>query len=107
MVKQKKLMPEHLKQRINDALVGKHLQHVIVFGSYARGDYDQYSDLDIIIVCNTQLPFVERFREFHQLFELPMAVELLVYTPQEFERMVERENPFIMQVLEYGIDVLT
>lgn len=100
-MKQKKSMPEYLKQRLIDALIGKHLQRVIVFGSYARGDYDQYSDLDIIIVCNTKLPFVERFREFHQLFEL------LVYTPQEFEGMVERENPFIMQALEYGIDILT
>ena len=107
MSKQKKPMPEYLKQRINDALVGKNLQRVIVFGSYARGDYDQYSDLDIIIVCNTQLPFVERFRDFHQLFELPMAIELLVYTPQEFEGMVARENSFITQVLEHGIDILT
>lgn len=107
MAKQKKPMPEYLKQRIIDALIDKHLQRVIVFGSYARGDYDQYSDLDIIIVCDTQLPFVERFREFHQLFELPMAIELLVYTPQEFEKMVKRENPFITPVLEYGIDILT
>lgn len=107
MSKQKKLIPEYLKQRIIDALVGKNLQRVIVFGSYARGDCDQYSGLDIIIVCDTQLPFVERFREFHQLFELPMAIELLVYTPQEFEKMVKRENPFITPVLEYGIDILT
>ncbi|MFQ6043385.1 MAG: nucleotidyltransferase domain-containing protein [Candidatus Poribacteria bacterium] len=107
MLKQKKLMPEYLKQRIIDALVGKKLQRVIVFGSYARGDYDQYSDLDIIIVCDTQLPFVERFREFHQLFQLPIAIEPLVYTPQEFEGMVKRENPFITQALEYGIDILT
>jgi predicted nucleotidyltransferase len=99
-------MPEYLKQRIINALSGKNLQRVIVFGSYARGDYDQYSDLDIIIVCNTQLPFVERFREFHQLFdELPMAIELLVYTPQEFVGMIERENPFITEALESGIDL--
>jgi len=107
MTKRKKPMPEYLKQQIIDALIGKHLHRAIVFGSYARGDYDQYSDLDIIIVCDTQLPFVERFREFYQLFELPVATEILVYTPQEFEGMVERENPFIMQAIEYGIDILT
>jgi predicted nucleotidyltransferase len=100
MAKQKKPMPEYLKQQIIDALIGKKLQQVIIFSSYARGNYDQYSDLDIIIVCDTQLPFVERFREFHPLFELPMAIELLVYTPQEFAGMIERENPFITHVLE-------
>jgi hypothetical protein len=36
-----------------------------------------------------------------------LVIEMLAYTPQEFEGMVERENSFLTQVLEYGIDILT
>ena len=32
--------------------LGGDLQHVILFGSYARGDYDQESDIDYTAIVN-------------------------------------------------------
>jgi hypothetical protein len=34
-----------------------------------------------------------------------MAVDCLVYTPDEFEKMIKDENPFIQKALEEGIIV--
>ena len=36
------------------------IETIILFGSYARGDTDEYSDLDLILVKETSKQFVER-----------------------------------------------
>ena len=79
-------------------------QKAILFGSYARGDADEYSDIDLIIIAETKRPFVERFKDFSDLWKVSpvKAIDVLVYTPQEFREMYERENPFIVRAVEEG-----
>lgn len=73
------------------------VEKIILFGSAARGDMDEYSDLDLIIVKRTDKPFVQRLVEVPLL---PVHADVFVYTPEEFARMRENENPFIMSALE-------
>ena len=73
------------------------LEKIILFGSYARGDTDEYSDLDLIVVKNTTQRFVERLVSVPLL---PVHADVFVYTPEEFEQMKENENPFLMSALE-------
>lgn len=75
------------------------VEKIILFGSAARGDTDEYSDLDLIIVKKTETPFVQRLVEAPLL---PVQADVFVYTPEEFERMQEHENPFIMSALEHS-----
>jgi predicted nucleotidyltransferase len=77
----------------------------IVFGSVARGEADGWSDLDLVIVAETAWPFLERFKDFAGLYDVWPRLDLLIYTPEEFARMVEEENPFIQRVLEEGVVV--
>ena len=76
----------------------------ILFGSYARGDADEYSDIDLIIIAESKQPFVERFKDFSDLWKVSpvKAIDVLVYTPQEFQEMCQRENPFIVRAVEEG-----
>ena len=76
----------------------------ILFGSYARGDADEYSDIDLIIIAESKRPFVERFKDFSDLWKVSpiKAIDVLVYTPQEFKEMYEQENPFIVRAVEEG-----
>ena len=77
-----------------------------MFGSGARGEADEWSDLDLIVIADTDRTFFERFRDFDGLYEVWPRLDLLVYTSAEFERMVDEENPFLLRVLEEGVDVL-
>ena len=77
-----------------------------MFGSVARGEADEWSDLDLIVIADTDRTFFERFRDFDGLYEVWPRLDLLVYTSAEFERMVDEENPFLLRVLEEGVDVL-
>jgi predicted nucleotidyltransferase len=70
-------------------------EQIILFGSRARGDADEYSDYDIILIKRTDKPFLERLRDMvPYLMEFDRPAEVLVYTPEEYEQM--RETGLIM-----------
>jgi len=75
---------------------------VIVFGSYARGDMHEGSDLDLLIIKETQERFTDRIGTVMRACDFETAVEPLVYTPAELDRMVHRGNDFILTALEEG-----
>lgn len=75
---------------------------IILFGSAARGDVDASSDLDFIVIKSTPQPFLARLKEAALLVSAPGAIDILVYTPEEWQRMQERESPFAERVLVEG-----
>jgi len=74
------------------------IEKISLFGSYARGRADLFTDLDVLVIMNTDKPFIERAGEIHSLLCLPVDADILCYTPQEFRRM--RDEPFIKKILE-------
>jgi uncharacterized protein len=77
---------------------------VYLFGSSARGEADDLSDLDVVVIKRTTQGFFERLREVGKL--LPAAiggVDMLVYTPEEFEMMLQDGNAFAEMVAEEGL----
>ncbi|PKO22868.1 MAG: hypothetical protein CVU38_07130 [Chloroflexi bacterium HGW-Chloroflexi-1] len=93
------------EQELGHTLEGVRRYHplrVILFGSFARGDYHAASDVDLVIIKDTDRPFVERIGDVPALCNYAIPLEPLVYTPQEIEQMILRNNPFIEQVLREG-----
>jgi len=72
----------------------------ILFGSAARGDVDRWSDVDLIVIKQTDRRFLDRLKDVYEAIEPDFALDVLVYTPEEFERMKEEERPFLMHALE-------
>lgn len=97
------MLVEEIKSLFEPVLSKTPAQQVYLFGSMARGTADEYSDVDLVIVADTDRPFVERFKDFMGLLNVsPAAVEMLVYTNEEFKRMLENENGFIQNVIQEG-----
>ncbi len=72
-----------------------------IVGSRARGNAAPESDIDVIIVAPTDRPPVERFRDYlSAVLEAGAAVDLFVYTPEEFERLRLEERPFLSHAME-------
>jgi predicted nucleotidyltransferase len=67
------------------------VERAVVFGSYARGTADGYSDLDLAVVLRTDLAPLDRGPLLRPLLDaLPVPVDLLVFTPDEWTRGLER-----------------
>ena len=71
-----------------------HAERVILFGSFARGEDGAESDLDLVVVKRTNLPFWKRVSEIRQLLKPRVAADVIVYTPEEIEQM-GKDRPFV------------
>lgn len=89
-------------EQLVEALKRYDPEKIVLFGSYARGDLDAHSDLDVVIIKKTDKRFVERLVEAAGYLDLPISVDLFVYTPEEFQAMAECGNPFIERVQREG-----
>ncbi|MCS6829030.1 MAG: nucleotidyltransferase domain-containing protein [bacterium] len=81
-------------------------QKVILFGSYARGEASEDSDIDLLIIKDTEKPPIERWQEVKRLLRdrnRRVSVSPLVYTSEEIARRLSVRDFFIEEVLEEGI----
>jgi predicted nucleotidyltransferase len=93
---------DELKNEIILAFKSLNPEKIILFGSISRNDFDDESDIDLIIVYNTDKRFLERLKELYLKWDIPKAVDILAYTPDEFEKMTE-ESSFFKSVLRDGM----
>ena len=93
-------------QDILEKLVASYApQKVILFGSYAYGEPDEDSDIDLLIVKDTDKRPIERWMEVKRLLRdrnRRISVSPLVYTPKELEERLAIKDFFIQEVLEKG-----
>ncbi len=76
---------------------------MILFGSFARGDIHEGSDVDIVVVADFQEPFLDRIRRLLDLNDgIGLPLEPVGYTPEEFDRMRQEGNRFVEEVLRHG-----
>jgi len=76
-------------------------ERLYLFGSWARGEEDDLSDLDLVIIKQTEVPFLDRLREVASLLPAEIGgVDILVYTPDEFVAMQQNGNAFAEMITE-------
>ncbi|MFQ5612593.1 MAG: nucleotidyltransferase domain-containing protein, partial [Anaerolineae bacterium] len=73
-----------LSQEDIDNIINTIVRHyrpdkIILFGSYAQGNPTEDSDLDLLVIKDSDLPRYKRAREIHKLFNpYPVAMDILV-----------------------------
>ncbi|MBU4272490.1 MAG: nucleotidyltransferase domain-containing protein [Planctomycetes bacterium] len=78
-------------------------ERVILFGSYARGQAHDDSDVDLMFVAPSDLPRFKRSRALYCLLRpYPFPMDLVVYTPEEVERSKKSPLSFVSTVLREG-----
>ena len=76
---------------------------IVLFGSRARGDSRPDSDLDLLIIEESELPRYRRSpRYYHVLAGLFPAKDILVYTPAEAEEWASVPNALVTTALREG-----
>jgi len=78
------------------------IEKVILFGSAARGDARQPYDLDVAILVPSRERFLTRQWRYWKRIAPTFALDLMVYTPEEFKRMLARGNAFAREIQKHG-----
>ncbi len=77
-------------------------EKIIIFGSFARKDFNEGSDIDLIVIRDWKEDFLERIGVLLNLNDLNLPIEPIGYTGDEIEMMVRDGNAFILEVLREG-----
>ena len=80
-------------------------QKIVLFGSYARGEAHEGSDIDLMLIKETSKRFIDRIADVIKLNNTLISLEPLVYSPLEFEKMKKEKRDFILTIEEEGIEI--
>ncbi|MDI6784264.1 MAG: nucleotidyltransferase domain-containing protein [bacterium] len=75
---------------------------IILFGSAAKGKFREGSDIDLIVIKETRKPFWSRLKEISKFCSHKVGMDVLVYTPKEFEYLTKSRLFFKEEVLKKG-----
>ena len=81
-------------------------EKVVLFGSRARGDARTDSDFDVHVIRHSDEPRYRRSIPLYvALADLPVEVEVMVYTPEEVEEWRLVPQAFITTAVREGITI--
>lgn len=85
------LLIEHLKP-----------EQILLFGSLANKRLNEWSDIDLVVIHQTKLPFFERTKQALKLIRPKVGVDLLIYTPDEFSPLSKERRFFRDEIMAKG-----
>jgi uncharacterized protein len=84
--------------------IGVHVQQAILFGSYANGKYDEWSDIDLAIVSDDFAG--NRFNDRNKIRKLTLKVNSDI-SPMPFRPEDFNDNDyFVKEILKTGIRIM-
>lgn len=82
-----------------------HPLKIILFGSHAYGNSNEDSDIDFLIIKETEERFIDRWCTVGNILtgtHPSIPVDTLVLTPQEIKKRISMGDQFIIEILEKG-----
>ena len=99
---------QELKKCLKDTY-GDRLHSVVLFGSSARGDFTEESDVDVLVVLKSIIDFD---KDFNTIFDLTLNVEknyddfvMISAIPAKEEDYLSKVTPFLLNVRKEGIQI--
>jgi len=87
-------------------------EKIILYGSRARGDFREDSDIDLLIVKKTKKRYFDRIGDIQKLLykkeyylnpqEFIEALDPIVYTPKEIQQRQDIGDFFVRRILKEG-----
>lgn len=109
-------MPNNIEKTLNDfirqvkELLGDRVKKIILYGSYARGDFNNNSDVDIMILTDLNEKEIEDYRD--KISDIAFDIELdkeIYISPiiKNVDKYNARINviPFYMNVQKEGVEL--
>jgi len=94
-------------QKISERLKKEYYaEKVILYGSHAKGEATEDSDVDILVIAPTEERFFERMATVLGLVRdlyNGLALSPIVLQPEEVSERLKRGDQFVKQIIEHGI----
>ena len=77
-------------------------EKIILFGSFAWGKPGPDSDIDLLIIKDTDQKFFERSMAVRRIIDGVLPVDILVRTPEEIKKRLMLGDPFYVNIIKNG-----
>jgi predicted nucleotidyltransferase len=103
--------PIHLRHRIPSQAIQQlvekitenfHPQKIILFGSYAYGNPQPESDVDLLVIMDTPLKESQQALEIRKALHIFFGLDLIVRTPQNMEERLRWGDSFLKEIITKG-----
>jgi uncharacterized protein len=98
----RKLLEQELDRYVRVLKANENPHKVIVFGSLASGQVHEWSDIDLVIVKDTDLPYLERLIQTQGLLHPRVGTDIFYYTSEEFAKLCRERIFFREEILDKG-----
>jgi uncharacterized protein len=78
-------------------------QQIILFGSYAYGTPTEDSDVDLLILMNTEAQPIHAAAQIAATIDHPFPLDIVVSTPSAWKASLERNGVFATEVMKKGV----
>lgn len=102
ITERKKLLEEELNRIVEVIRRDYEPEKIILFGSLVDGNIHEWSDIDLLIVKKTIKRPIERCLEICRLIKPRIGIDLFIYTPEEYETLVNERFSFLISILKVG-----
>ena len=103
MRKNKKLQNRFWGEIANKIVEHFHLDQIIHFGSHAYGEPKTDSDLDLLVIMDTDLRPTVRSAAIARICRPKyVAMDIVVRTPEEIQTHLQNFDPFLEEIFKLG-----
>ena len=93
-------------KRSLESFLGDQLVSMVLFGSMARGDYHDESDMDVAVIVHGLTPklkgqILDEVAELELEHHMPLSV--LVFSEEEFNHLKKRERRIALDIEREGV----
>ncbi len=93
---------EQIHQLCDQIVREFHPRKIILFGSYAYGQPTEDSDVDILVIMSFNGSSRDQAVKIRTRIDTPVAMDLLVRTPEQISERLAMDDFFIREIIEQG-----
>lgn len=101
----RKTLPKDISGIVERLKNKYHPQRIVLFGSAARGELNQGSDIDFLVVKKSRKPSHKRIADIFRLLrrmDRDYPLDFIVFTPSELKERVNLGDFFVKDILAEG-----
>jgi predicted nucleotidyltransferase len=98
-----RIEPDVIRQLARQIALQFHPRKIILFGSYAYGQPRPESDVDLLVIMETDLRESQQALQIRQYLKPLFGLDILVYPPAKLSQRLEWGDSFLTEIVSRGI----
>ena len=77
-------------------------ERIILFGSYAYGNPNEHSDIDLLVIMPYEGTGIRKSLEIWKKIQPDFSIDLIVKTPEDFRKRYTLGDPLVGEAVDKG-----